>query len=92
MPPPRAIPRATSAFTSGRSQLPGAGCTTSPAGLSITRGGSSAHTTAPVLAALDAAGVLGTRVVVERGPWSHVHLADHLADAVIVAPEAAKTA
>jgi len=44
------------------------------------------ESTGPVLARLDAAGILGTRVVVERGPWSHIHLADNLADAVIVTP------
>jgi len=44
---------------------------------------------AAVLAGLDDAGFLGTRVVVERGPWSHVHLADNLADVVVVTPDAA---
>lgn len=37
--------------------------------------------------ATDEAGVLGTRVYVERGDWSRIHLADNLADAVVVAQE-----
>ena len=36
--------------------------------------------------ALDA-GLLGTRVYVETGDWSHLHLATGLADAAIVSPE-----
>jgi len=35
---------------------------------------------------LDAAGLLGTRIYVEKGDWSHLHLADNLADAVVVTP------
>jgi outer membrane protein assembly factor BamB len=38
-------------------------------------------------ARVDAAGMLGTRIYVEKGPWSKIHLADDLADAVVVAPE-----
>ena len=41
---------------------------------------------------VDQAGLLGTRVYVEKGPWSHIHLADNLADAVIVAHEFAEPA
>jgi len=35
---------------------------------------------------IDRAGLLGTRVYVEKGGWSHIHLADNLADAVVVMP------
>lgn len=35
----------------------------------------------------DSAGLLGTRVFVQQGPWSHLNLADNLADAVIVRGE-----
>ncbi len=35
--------------------------------------------------AVDAAGLLGTRIVVEKGPRFRLHLADNLADAVVVA-------
>lgn len=38
---------------------------------------------------LDKAGLLGTRVYVEQGDSSHIHLADNLADAVIVTDELA---
>ena len=38
---------------------------------------------------VDRAGLLGTRIYVEKGPWSRIHLADNLADAVIVTPQAA---
>ena len=38
---------------------------------------------------VDRAGLLGTRIYVEKGPWSRVHLADNLADAVIVTRQAA---
>jgi len=48
--------------------------------------------TAAVQSQVDAAGLLGTRVYVETGPWSHIHLADNLADAVVVMPEAAPAA
>jgi len=41
---------------------------------------------------VDAAGLLGTRVYVERGPWSQIHLADDLADAVVVTPRALRSA
>jgi outer membrane protein assembly factor BamB len=34
--------------------------------------------------AVDEAGLLGTRIYVEKGTWSRVHLADNLADAVVV--------
>lgn len=34
---------------------------------------------------VDEAGMLGTRIYVEQGDWSQIHLADQLADAVIVA-------
>lgn len=37
---------------------------------------------------IDAAGLLGTRVYVEHGDWSHLHLANNLADAVVVTAEA----
>ncbi len=40
--------------------------------------------------ALDGAGLLGTRVYVEQGDWPRIHLADHLADAVIVTEELAE--
>ena len=39
--------------------------------------------------AVDEAGLLGTRIYVEKGAWSHIHLADNLADAVIVTDQAA---
>jgi len=38
--------------------------------------------------AAEATGLLGRRVVVERGSWDRIHLADDLADAVIVAGSA----
>jgi len=41
---------------------------------------------------VDAAGLLGTRVYVEKGPWSRIHLAEGLADAVVVTPRAASSA
>jgi outer membrane protein assembly factor BamB len=41
---------------------------------------------------VDRAGLLGTRIYVEKGPWSHIHLADNLADAVIVTRQAAAAA
>lgn len=44
--------------------------------------------TAAARARIDAAGLLGTRIYVERGPWSRIYLADNLADAVIVLPDA----
>ncbi|MBN2293245.1 MAG: PQQ-binding-like beta-propeller repeat protein [Pirellulales bacterium] len=40
---------------------------------------------------LDDAGVLGTSVYVEKGDWSKIHLADNLADAVIVPAKVAIT-
>ena len=43
-------------------------------------------------ARVDAAGMLGTRVYVEEGPWSHIHLADNLADFVVVTPAAISSA
>ncbi|MBC8872224.1 MAG: PQQ-binding-like beta-propeller repeat protein [Planctomycetes bacterium] len=36
----------------------------------------------------DAAGLLGTKIYVEKGRWSQIHLADNLADAVVVTPAA----
>lgn len=36
---------------------------------------------------VDEAGLLGTRIYVEEGDWSRIHLADNLADAVMVADE-----
>jgi len=39
---------------------------------------------------LDRAGLLGTRVYVEKGPPDRIHLADNLADVVIVTREAAE--
>ena len=33
---------------------------------------------------LDEAGLLGTRIYVEKGAWNHIHLADNLADVVMV--------
>ena len=47
---------------------------------------------ARVRAQLDAAGVLGTRVYIEHGPWSQIHLADSLADAVVVTAESVSSA
>ena len=44
--------------------------------------------TAALRARIDAAGLLGTRIYVEKGPWSKIHLADNLADAVVVMPRA----
>ena len=41
---------------------------------------------------IDRAGLLGTRIYVEKGCWSHVHLADNLADAVVVSPRAVPAA
>jgi len=41
---------------------------------------------------VDRAGLLGTRVYVEKGSWSHLHLADNLADAVVVMPGVVSTA
>ena len=38
--------------------------------------------------AADAAGLLGTRLFVQQGPWSRLHLADNLADAVVVRGDA----
>ncbi len=40
---------------------------------------------------VDDAGMLGTRIYVEQGDWSHIHLADNLADAVIVPGQVAMT-
>jgi len=37
----------------------------------------------------EAAGLLGKRVFVDRGDWKSIHLADDLADAVVVSPAAA---
>ena len=37
---------------------------------------------------VDQAGLLGTRIYVEKGPWSHIHLADNVADVVIVTDQA----
>ena len=62
-PPDRVVPRATSAFTSVSSQWPGAGCTTRPAGLSITARCSSSKTTVSGMAA-------GWRV--RGGSWSGI--------------------
>ena len=36
----------------------------------------------------EGAGLLGKRIYVERGSWKRVHLADNLADAVLVGPTA----
>ena len=36
----------------------------------------------------EAAGLLGTRLFVQKGPWSRIHLADNLADAVVVRGDA----
>ena len=44
--------------------------------------------TAAARARADAAGLLGTRIYVEKGRWSQIHLADNLADAVVVTPAA----
>ena len=41
---------------------------------------------------VDRAGLLGTRIYVEKGTWNHLHLADNLADAVIVTRQAAAAA
>jgi len=43
-------------------------------------------------AAVDAAGLLGTRVYVSHGDWSHFNLADNLADAVVVTERSAGAA
>ena len=40
--------------------------------------------------AAESAGLLGRRVFVDRGEWDRVHLADNMAGAIVVAPEAAK--
>ncbi len=40
---------------------------------------------------LDGTGLLGTRIYVEEGPWSRIHLADNLADALVVTDAGAKT-
>lgn len=48
--------------------------------------------TARVRAQVDAAGALGTRVYVQKGPWSQIHLADNLADVVVVTPSATSSA
>lgn len=37
---------------------------------------------------VDQAGLLGTRIYVEKGSWSHIHLADNLADVVVVSRDA----
>lgn len=39
---------------------------------------------------VDAAGLLGTRIYIEKGSPSQIHLADNLADAVVVMPAAAR--
>lgn len=39
--------------------------------------------------AVEKAGMLGTRIYVERGDWSRLHLTDNLADAVVVTNEVA---
>jgi outer membrane protein assembly factor BamB len=41
---------------------------------------------------IDAAGLLGTRIYVEKGDASRIHLADNLADAVVVTPAASEVA
>jgi outer membrane protein assembly factor BamB len=38
---------------------------------------------------VDETGLLGTRIYVERGDWSHIHLASNLADVVVVTEQAA---
>ncbi len=48
--------------------------------------------TASAQARVDAAGLLGTRIYVEQGRWSEIHLADNLADAVVVTPAAVPAA
>jgi outer membrane protein assembly factor BamB len=45
---------------------------------------------AAVRQAADSRGLLGTRVFVDRGGWDCIHLADNLADAIVVAPEFAE--
>ncbi len=52
----------------------------------------SAEATVAARARADVAGLLGTRIYVEQGSWSQVHLADNLADAVVVMPEAVPAA
>ncbi|MHC4406005.1 MAG: outer membrane protein assembly factor BamB family protein, partial [Planctomycetota bacterium] len=44
--------------------------------------------TRAVRAAAEAAGLLGKRVFVDRGPWGSIHLADNLAGAVLVSDRA----
>ena len=41
---------------------------------------------------VDAAGMLGTRIYVEKGTGQRIHLADNLADVVVIAPEARRMA
>jgi len=48
--------------------------------------------TAAARARIDAAGLLGTRIYVEQGRWSEIHLADNLADAVVVTSAAVPAA
>jgi outer membrane protein assembly factor BamB len=48
--------------------------------------------TADARARVDAAGFLGSRIYVEKGSWSQIHLADNLVDAVVVTPAAAPSA
>ncbi len=50
----------------------------------------SAEEVAAVRKAAEKAGLLGTRVFADQGSWDRVHLADNLAGAVLVAPEAEK--
>ena len=41
---------------------------------------------------VDAAGMLGTRIYVEKGTGQRIHLADNLADSVVITPEARRMA
>ncbi len=48
----------------------------------------SADATATARARVDAVGLLGTRIYVDQGRWPQIHLADNLADAVVVTTKA----
>ena len=58
-PPERVVPRATRAFTRVSSQWPGAGCTTSPAGLSTTSTDASSYSTRSGMSCGSAVGASG---------------------------------
>lgn len=47
-----------------------------------------AHRVDALRQAADAIGLLGTRITIDQGPWSRIHLASNLADAVMVSDSA----